>query len=129
MDEEFFSQKSSIPVLEFVYDWVKDEHQPHDRPDDGTQVQICLSEQRTVRCSHSANHWRSLAFENEDFYLHNVYFAPDPGSVADANSANGDLSLGSVDVGESTVKGTVVYLASVGGADVNVWPRPGFTAV
>lgn len=75
------------------------------------------------------NHWRSLAFENEDFYLHNVYFAPDPGSVADANSANGDLSLGSVDVGESTVKGTVVYLASVGSADVNVWPRPGFTAV
>lgn len=127
INEEFFCHHSSFPVIEDVQFWTQHEHQPHDRPDDGTQIQIRLSEERTVRCSHSANHWRTLAFENEDFYINNVYFAPDPDSVPDAMSADGDL--GSVDVGESTVKGTVVYLVSADSVDVNARPLPGLAAV
>jgi hypothetical protein len=128
------NSRSNFPVLvEDVHHWVKDGKNAPDTPDQGTPIQFPLSADRTVRCSHSANHWRSLSFQDKedvDFSIESVWFAPDRDSSSRGDAESGDKEGGaSGDDGEGSVKGTAVYLVGPYSGYVNASPRPDPTSV
>ncbi|GFZ51308.1 hypothetical protein JCM24511_09068 [Saitozyma sp. JCM 24511] len=129
--EDVNDSLSNFPVLDHVHHWVMEGENPPDKPDQDILIEFRLSSDRTVRCSHSANHWRSLDWKDkadDDIRFESVWFAADRDSTADVKSGANDGSA-SGDHGQGSVKGTAVYLVGPYTEFIKASRRPDPTSV